>query len=191
VDAELSARARSFLTGGTEQLLNSLHPAVRWRAPILHVTYPRDQDVHLDGRGLRLVPSYFCRGAPITLRDPSLSPVLVYPASRGIDSLRPGGAVRKADALDRLLGRTRAATLVTIAETQYATGSEIARRLSISPASASEHASVLREAGLIDSLRVRNTIRHVLTPLGADLLEGRAAASPVGAESAPTRGTGR
>jgi DNA-binding transcriptional ArsR family regulator len=174
IDAELSSRAKSFMTGGSEQLLNTLHPAVHWRAPVLRVAYPRDEDVYLNGRGLRVVPSYFCRGGPITLRDPALSPVLVYPASRGIGSLRPGSATSRTEALDRLLGRTRAATLVAIAETQNATGGEIARRLNISPASASEHARVLREAGLIHSLRVRNTVRHVVTPLGAGLLEGPA-----------------
>ncbi|MFC8197893.1 ArsR family transcriptional regulator [Streptomyces sp. NPDC060006] len=187
VDTELSLQAKSFIAGGAEQLLQSLHPTVHWRAPILQLAYPRDQDVHLNGRGLRLVPSYFCRDNPIALKDPSLSPVLVYPASRGIGSLLPGSAVTRADALDRLLGRTRAATLLTIAETQNATGSEIARRLRISPASASEHASVLRDAGLIRSLRVRNTIRHVLTPLGSELLEGRAVPGSV-MEPAATQG---
>ncbi|WP_221359880.1 ArsR/SmtB family transcription factor [Streptomyces beigongshangae] len=175
VDADLSLRTRSFLAGGAEQILRGLHPAVRWRAPVLQLPYPRDQDMYLHGRGLRLVPSYFCRGGPITLRDPSLPPVLVYPASRGVGSLQPGNPVTGADALDRLLGRTRAATLAAIAGTQHATGREIARRLGISQASASEHASVLRDAGLIHSLRVRNTVRHVLTPLGAGLLEGRTA----------------
>ncbi|MFF4031252.1 hypothetical protein ACFYZ2_16080 [Streptomyces sviceus] len=68
----------------------------------------------------------------------------------------PGSAVRRTEALDRLLGRTRAATLVAIAETQNATGGEMARRLNISWASAGEHTRVLREAGLFHSLRVRS-----------------------------------
>ncbi|MDH6589826.1 hypothetical protein M2161_008932 [Streptomyces sp. SAI-133] len=138
VDAELSTRAQALTAGGAEQLLNNLHPAVHWRAPVLRLAYPREQDMYLGGRGLRIVPSYFCRGGPITLRDEALPPVLVYPASPGVGSLRPGNAVSRTDALDRLLGRTRAATLIAIAETHNATGIEIARRLNISPASASE-----------------------------------------------------
>ncbi|MGX1910696.1 hypothetical protein ACWIID_17800 [Streptomyces phaeochromogenes] len=98
MDAERAQRAKAFLAGGTDRLLSGLHPTVQWRAPVLQVSYPEDRDVHLQGRGLRLVPSYFCRGRPIALRDGSLSPVLVYPVNRGIDSLRPGGAVGRASA---------------------------------------------------------------------------------------------
>ncbi|MER6915101.1 winged helix-turn-helix domain-containing protein [Streptomyces sp. NPDC000594] len=173
VDAERELRARAFLAGGTDRLLGSLHPTIRWEPPVLLVAYPVDSELRLEGRGLRLVPSFFCRGTPITLRDTSRSPVLVYPVARGIGALEPAGAGTGADTLARLLGRTRAATLCTIADAEHTTGHEIARRLDISPASASEHATVLRDAGLIRSLRVRNTIRHTLTPLGIELLEGR------------------
>ncbi len=179
VDADRTTHARAFLAGGTDQLLAGLHPAVLWRAPVLHVAYPTDEDMYLDGRGLRLVPSYFCRGTPIKLRDASLSPVLVYPASRGVGFLGQRAASAGGDSLARLVGRTRAATLCTIAGSKDATGNEIARRLGISPASASEHASVLRDAGLIHSLRVGNTIRHALTPLGMELLEGQSTPSTV------------
>lgn len=170
VDADRAARARAFLAGGTNHLLSGLHPTVRWDPPVLQIAYPHDQDLYLQGRGLRLVPSYFCRGTPITLRDTSLPPVLVYPVSRRIGSPGQSTAAAGAHALARLLGRTRAATLHMIAGSENATGSEIARRLDISPASASEHATVLRDAGLIHSLRVRNTIHHTLTPLGLELL---------------------
>ncbi|WP_020139744.1 ArsR/SmtB family transcription factor [Streptomyces sp. 351MFTsu5.1] len=173
VDAERALRAKAFLAGGTDRLLGGLHPAVRWRAPVLEITYPRDGDLHLQGRGLRLVPSYFCRGTPITLRDDSLAPVLVYPVSQDAGVLRPHSIAARAAALDRLLGRTRAATLLAIGEGESVTGGETARRLGISSASVSEHATVLRDAGLIQSLRVRNTVRHTLTPLGAQLLDGR------------------
>ncbi|MFI6982279.1 ArsR/SmtB family transcription factor [Embleya sp. NPDC050154] len=46
------------------------------------------------------------------------------------------------------------------------TTTELARRLSISPAGASQHATVLRQANLITSRRHRNTVHHSLTPLG-------------------------
>ncbi|MGW6459474.1 ArsR/SmtB family transcription factor, partial [Streptomyces sp. NPDC055078] len=187
VDAERAIRARAFLAGGTDELLGSLHPTVRWEAPVLRIVYPVDADLFLQGRGLRLVPSYFCREGPITLRDTALSPVLVYPVQRGLGSLERSTSTAGADTLARLLGRTRAATLSMIAEAENTTGNEIARRLDISPASASEHAAVLRDAGLIRSLRVRNTIRHAVTPLGVELLEGRAL-SAVPGRTAPGYG---
>jgi DNA-binding MarR family transcriptional regulator len=49
---------------------------------------------------------------------------------------------------------------------------EIARRLRISPAAASQHTTVLRNAGLLVSHRHRNTVRHTLTPLGRAMLNG-------------------
>ncbi|MEO3977962.1 helix-turn-helix domain-containing protein [Streptomyces sp. CAU 1734] len=173
VDADRAARAGAFLAGGTDGLLASLHPAITWEPPVLRVRYPVDRDLHLQGRGLRLVPSFFCRGKPICLRDAELTPVLVYPVVRTLGALDQIAATPGTDTLARLLGRTRAATLCMIAGSEHTTGHEIARRLEISPASASEHATVLRDAGLIRSLRVRNTIRHALTPLGMELLEGR------------------
>jgi DNA-binding transcriptional ArsR family regulator len=50
------------------------------------------------------------------------------------------------------------------------TTTELARRLRISPGGASQHATVLREAGLVTSRRQRNTVRHSITKLGLDLL---------------------
>jgi DNA-binding transcriptional ArsR family regulator len=43
--------------------------------------------------------------------------------------------------------------------------------LGISPAAASQHASVLRNAGLLVTRRDRNTVLHTLTPLGSAMLE--------------------
>jgi DNA-binding transcriptional ArsR family regulator len=40
----------------------------------------------------------------------------------------------------------------------------------ISPASASEHAKVLRDAYLIETSREGRAVRHSLTPLGATML---------------------
>jgi DNA-binding transcriptional ArsR family regulator len=42
----------------------------------------------------------------------------------------------------------------------------------ISLAAASQHASVLRDAGLITTHRQGSAVLHVLTPLGAELLRG-------------------
>jgi Mn-dependent DtxR family transcriptional regulator len=40
------------------------------------------------------------------------------------------------------------------------TTSQLARHLGISPASASEHTTILRSAGLVASVRHRNTVHH-------------------------------
>lgn len=73
--------------------------------------------------------------------------------------------------LTALLGSTRAAVLCTIAEGPLST-TEVARRLHISPPSASEHATVLREATLVTTQRHGNMSLHSITSLGVALLDG-------------------
>ncbi|GHG01598.1 ArsR/SmtB family transcription factor [Streptomyces filamentosus] len=167
VEADRARRGRAVLDGGAEELLGSLPPALTWRAPVLEAAYPVDRDVHLDGRGLLLQPSYFCRGTPVMLRDPALPPVLVYPVAHGgAPAVRAPGA----GPLAKLVGHTRAEVLRAIGD--GATTGELARRAGVSAASASQHAGVLRDAGLIATLRHGNAVLHTLTPLGAALLGG-------------------
>ncbi|MEU5907639.1 winged helix-turn-helix domain-containing protein [Micromonospora sp. NPDC047527] len=172
VAADRTRRARALLDGGVEGLLTSLRPAMRWEAGVLEVRdYPHSRELHLDGRGLMLVPSFFCASTPVALLDPALPPVLVYPVDRlgGLapdNSAAPGAA---SESLAALLGRTRAAVLQ--ASGDGCTTGEVARRLNISAAAASQHATVLRNAGLLVSHRDRNTVLHTLTPLGQAVLD--------------------
>lgn len=166
------------------------HPAQEPIAPILrlkdrprartalHVTvdlpYSTDQELDLRGRGLVLVPAFFCAVNPVTYHDASLPPVLLYPVRHEPMSFlaSAAGASRPTEeALGRLFGRTRASVLRILSGSIRTTG-EIARALDISMASASEHASLLRAAGLVASERHGNTVRHHLTPLGSNLLHG-------------------
>ncbi|MFG2627722.1 ArsR/SmtB family transcription factor [Streptomyces sp. NPDC048473] len=168
VEADRAVRGRALLDGGAEELLASLPPMIRWRAPVLEADYPVDRELHLDGRGLLLQPSYFCRVTPVVYRDPQLPPVLVYPVthSRAPVFAEPGPW------LGRLLGNTRSTILRAIGN--GCTTSELARRAGVSLASASQHACVLREAGLIHTLRHGSSVLHTLTPLGGSLLRGGA-----------------
>jgi DNA-binding MarR family transcriptional regulator len=77
-------------------------------------------------------------------------------------------------ALASLIGRTRARVLAVIGGGGGLTTTEIARRLRISPASASEHAYALRAAGLIRSERDGPCVEHRVTRLGRALLGGSA-----------------
>ncbi|MEW2329619.1 winged helix-turn-helix domain-containing protein [Micromonospora chersina] len=176
VEADRARRARAMLDGGAEGLLASLRPSMRWDGGVLEVLdYPDSRELHLDGRGLLLVPSFFCARTPVALLDPSLPPVLVYPVDR-LGGLMPeaGSGAGRADAAQRealaaLLGRTRAGVLE--AADEGCTTGEVARRLRISAAAASQHTTVLRNAGLLVSHRDRNTVLHTLTPLGRAVLD--------------------
>ncbi|MER7176848.1 ArsR/SmtB family transcription factor [Streptomyces mesophilus] len=168
VDADRAIALRGLLDGGTEGMLAGLRPVLRWNPPVLEADYPMEHDIHLGGRGLVLVPSYFCARRPVTLVDEELPPVLVYPVRRtGTGAGRPAGG---REPLDRLLGRTRSAVLASV-DGGCTTG-ELARRVGVSPASASQHASVLREAGLLSTVRDGSSVLHTLTPLGRRLLAG-------------------
>ncbi len=176
IRADRNKRADLVVDGGMEALLGNLHSTVTWRSPVLEVSYPVDRDLYLEGRGLALVPSFFCWQYPITLADPGRQPALVYPVERTLDwnaagekwadAPRPGSLVA-------LLGRTRAAVLRTIADTPCLNTSELARMTGISLAGASQHATVLREAGLVVTQRRQGSAMHRLSPRGAILLDPR------------------
>lgn len=174
VQADSSLRTLALQGSGIDVLLNSLCPQVRWQYPLLEVhSESPDRDIRLDGRGLRLIPSFFCSHGPMMLRDPQLPPVLVYPVKP-----RPGweysthGSGRAHTGVKSpcaaLVGNTRAAALEVIAD--GCTTSELARRLEVSPAAASHHTAILREAGLISSHRSGGSVQHTLKPLGKALL---------------------
>jgi DNA-binding transcriptional ArsR family regulator len=166
-------RSRALAAGGVEALLASLWPSVRWQPPVLEVNYPYDHELHLNGRGLLLVPSLFCHRYPITLADEDLPPVLVYPISPDPRWLTTDPGAPPGRALAALLGETKAAILEEIATRGERTTTELARGVRASAATVSYHTRTLREAGIIVTLRTANLAVHSLTPLGVSLLNGR------------------
>ena len=133
-----------------------------------------DVELQLEGRGLSLVPSVFTGKLPNLIHDPtqpSATPRLLLPASD--ERVRAGGLWdgprSNGAALAALVGRNRAAVLGAVAG--GCTTTELAGKVGISIAAASQHASVLRDAGLITSCRQGGAVLHALTPLGADLIQ--------------------
>ncbi|GAA3847878.1 ArsR/SmtB family transcription factor [Streptomyces sedi] len=161
-DAERRAAA---LEGGLVALLGQLEPFT-WRDPVLTAPYPVDLDLRLRGRGLRLIPSFFCHTTPIAVADPALPPVVVYPVSRPPGT--PPRPDRQARALAALLGASRARVLGALAAAST-TGS-IAARLGMPAPSVSGHLKVLRDAGLVHSRRDGAHVIHRLTSRGHHLL---------------------
>jgi Helix-turn-helix domain len=173
--AEHVAQLRMLAAGGPQRLLASLQGQwIRWRPPVLEVLVPTDYDVPLNGRGIALMPSVFVGQLPslhTNPNDPTAVPWLVLPPADGRIGLRHlwGNPRSQEAALAALVGRNRAAVLRTIADGCSTT--ELADRVGISLAAASQHASVLRDAGLITTQRQGSAVLHVLTPLGAELLQ--------------------
>ncbi|ALG11843.1 ArsR/SmtB family transcription factor [Kibdelosporangium phytohabitans] len=173
IAAEWSRRAEATMAHGLEYVLSTLHPSIRWTAPVLEVGYPVEQDLHLRGRGLVLVPSFFCWQTPMTLVDTALQPVLVYPVDPVIGWASPGrsGASPTQETLVALLGRTRATVLQTIADRPGLNTTELARASGTTPSGASQHAAVLRDAGLVITQRRNGSAVHSLSGRGAVLLD--------------------
>ncbi|WP_103502794.1 MULTISPECIES: winged helix-turn-helix domain-containing protein [unclassified Streptomyces] len=188
IDADRARRMQSLMNGGTEGLLAGLGPDVRWRPPVLEVTYPTDQELRLDGRGLVLQPSFFCWPTPTTLADGQLPPVLVHPILHTAGWATPPGGTEPAvdrDPLARLLGRTRA-ELLRAARTGCSTV-EAARTLQVTHPAVSQHMNVLRAAGLITTIRTAGRSFHLATAEGRALLaveDGGVRGGP--GEAAPT-----
>jgi DNA-binding transcriptional ArsR family regulator len=191
--AERARLQRALSEGGVDRLLASIHPQVRWRSPVLEVATAgrwamRPLTSRLDGAGIVICPSVFCPVGPVPYFPHDGTPaVLLYPAFSGSALTRlwadaqssaqsdgrvgPAGGSTRAAALATLLGRTRAAALMVIAD--GCTTTELAVRLGVSTASASQHATALRAAGLVSSTRDCHRMLHSLTGLGVDLLNGR------------------
>jgi DNA-binding transcriptional ArsR family regulator len=154
--------ARRWAVSGVDGVLGGLHPAVRWRAPVLEVDTWWSADLDGTGDGLLLAPSPFAGPRPRLLVEPGRPALLVFP---GAPPPAAGG-----DALPRLLGRTRAAVLRRLGEPGRHTTTALATAAAISLPSASEHAAALRAAGLLTSEREGGAVVHRLTPLGVELL---------------------
>ena len=130
---------------------------------------PGTVEMELGGRGIALVPSVFVGREPSLHENPNHedeTPRLILPAEDARSARLWAPSRSRGPAL---VGRNRAAVLQSIAD--GCTTTELARRVGISLAAASQHASVLRGAGLIATRRQGSAVLHVLTPLGAELLQ--------------------
>ncbi|MFF3604222.1 ArsR/SmtB family transcription factor [Streptomyces sp. NPDC002463] len=181
--ADAAVRSRQMLSGGVETLLARINPRrIRWRAPVLEVAMISglDADVHLAGQGMLLQPSVFAVEAPVVDLDAVPQPVLTYPVAQLQEgtatplfaSPPPGGdrAAQAVDVVGSVLGHTRAAVLSTIARHPGCSTQQLAVLVGIAKASASEHATTLRNAGLIATHRDRRTTAHIATPTGIAVL---------------------
>ncbi|MFC0600657.1 winged helix-turn-helix domain-containing protein [Streptomyces palmae] len=185
LQGEVARRGQLMVQGGVEALLNSLRPMAVWNPPVLEIpgyrplTHP-SADFHLSGSPLVLAPSVFCGAVPQLFASPEDDTVVM--TYQALNSPVDAAALWAAPAGDRrgdapvppalaaLLGRTRAAVLCAIADHPACTTTELSRRAGISLASASEHASTLRGAGLTTLTRERKAAFHTLTHLGVALL---------------------
>jgi DNA-binding transcriptional ArsR family regulator len=167
-DAEHAWRTRKLADLGVQVTLAGLTPRGRWRGTTLELDAVDTREFILNGRGLLLLPSMIWAGTPLVAPTADGPTLLIYSAITPLPLL---DAPADADPLATLLGRTRAGALRLL--TRAHTTTDIARALGVSPSSASEHATALRNARLITTRREGKVVWHACTPLGLDLLRAR------------------
>jgi DNA-binding transcriptional ArsR family regulator len=117
---------------------------------------------------LDLRPSFHWRCGPL-VQDADRPVAFAYPAAPGLPLAPDEGGVR-GDALAGVLGSTRLAVLRSLDGARTTT--ELARRIGVSNATASAHASALRAAGLLTTTRTGRSVLHTRTALAELLLNG-------------------
>lgn len=171
--SDVAQRIQVLAAGGPQMLFDTLHPELRWRDDGLTLGC-FDGEHDLQGQGVILMPSAFWTGPPVVSLSCGQRPnVLIY-AARSNGQLAQQSLVTDqadpawSDSLAALIGPTRATVLRALGEPRGT--ADLAALVGISPATASEHAKVLRDAYLIDTRREGRAVRHSLTALGRTML---------------------
>ncbi|KOU13494.1 hypothetical protein ADK52_38650 [Streptomyces sp. WM6372] len=186
--SEQALRTRLMAQGGVAGLFDGLRPLLSWKPPVLEIPSYQPllsrSDFPVAGRHVILAPSVQCGPVPqLFVRPDRPSLLLIYPAlDDPADACRlweppirhssPNAGIP--GPLKALLGRTRATVLCVIADHPACTTTQLARHAHISPASASEHATTLRHAGLTALNRHGKSAIHSLTLAGQTLLTSTA-----------------
>jgi DNA-binding transcriptional ArsR family regulator len=170
--AELELKGRQWASAGVGGVLTAIHPGTQWDGTALHIPVESRLRISLRGQGVTLMPSVFWRGRPLFTWLPDGSLVIVYPAATPLPlaTAITNGHGTSSSSVVALLGGNRAGVLS--AAVSASTTTELARVAGISLASASEHATVLRNAGLLTSRRAGRRVEHTVTWLGQQLLAG-------------------
>lgn len=151
---------------GLTALITGLHPCLRVQEDVLRLQEPQGDTIR--PTRLRLVPSAFLWSKVLTnYGQPEVVEVTygAYGAGRLWNSARPD----RRNALDALLGRSRASILIELAVPASTT--QLASRLGHSMATTSWHLSVLTQGSLIARSRAGRVVWYQQTPLGTSLVE--------------------
>jgi DNA-binding transcriptional ArsR family regulator len=175
LDADIAYRATGLLAaGGARDLLNDLHPELRWTNGTLTLTKQHDtrgdRKVAPGSDGLVLVPSVFV-WPMVMMKARTASQVTVRYPARGAATVwraEPPSIAATAE----LLGAPRARLLSLLRSP--ATPGQLARQLAVTPSAVSQHLAVLHRSGLVDRQRTGRRVLYTTSNLGLSLLGGPA-----------------
>ena len=165
--ADVVHRSMQASTDGLTTMLGGLHHLVTYSPELIKIDKGVGSTTYTGGgKGVWLMPSVFSWPRVVVAGD-SRQPVLSY-AARGAGRLWDGPAPAPANALAALLGRSRAAILELLDVPRSTT--TLSEDLRLSPATVSQHLSVLTTAGLIHPTRQGKHVLYARTALATLLI---------------------
>jgi DNA-binding transcriptional ArsR family regulator len=169
MEGDVLYRARTLALDGPGALFEGLHGTISYGQTAIHLQpvcqcLHKDVEFQLNGDGIQLVPSIFRGCGRMFQVTPGLHPMLAYGVhGTGLWYQKP-----PSQSLELALGTGRARVLESLV-TPSTTG-EIAVKLRISAATASQHLSRLTKAGLIAPRRSGKRVYYYLTGRGEQLI---------------------
>ncbi|MDF2575147.1 MAG: ArsR family transcriptional regulator, partial [Agromyces sp.] len=149
-------------------MVRALHESVTWHGDAVRVRMRRHSElVDCRGIGLVLVPSVMSSHRCAVLTEPPAQPTLFYPA-QGVTETWARDPEAASRSLGALLSPARAEILLSAHDAR--TTSQVAADCGIAVSTASHHLAVLRNSGLVTSVRDGARVLHVRTPLGEALV---------------------
>lgn len=169
---DVDYRTASMLDQGLFAVLAELHPEIHMSGTRLCVDKPHLPDSEHEAHRMALTPSLFTWPNLVIGDLPDSEFTLTYGAFGIARAWEDSGRkeLDPADSLASLLGRTRAAILQHTAEPTSTT--HLARLLGQSPATVSEHLTVLKNTGLVTRRRSGRSVLYRQTAFAEHLLHG-------------------
>ena len=188
IEAEVTAGAHAFVTGGASRLVHELLPEATWDGATNSITIekPWSDVCEVAERGrLLLVPTVYGWPRVLVEEAPPWPLMIIFPLRDMRHPAMPQAS--DAEVIDgfRAIGdETRLQIARLVAEHPRST-SELAALLSLSDSAISRHLKILQAAGLVDSQRDGYFVLYRLDPTRLDTL-GRALHSTLGLSPGPS-----
>lgn len=169
LQADIGHRGRRVAQGGLAVMLNEIAPEMSFADNVVSV---RNRNLYswvvpARGRGLTLVPTMFANRASVPLSGDE--PPLILYSARGQGVMWQNENPVTIEAVSALLGRTRTALLLALAEP--ASSTELGLRFEVSASAVNQHLRALRDGGLVTSTRYGHSVLYFRSELGTALLE--------------------
>ncbi|WP_283134253.1 ArsR/SmtB family transcription factor [Rhizohabitans arisaemae] len=168
LEADIAHRARTLTEYGLARVFTDINKKLTYQDGILSLSDHYVRERLVGGVGVVLLPSVFIWPSTAVISASPWQPTISYPV-RGVGDLWRQPSAGSPEALERLIGRTRAMILAGLDRPTSTT--TLAEQYGLSPSGVSAHLTALRDAGLVSSRRDRHQVLYFRTPLGDALLQ--------------------